>query len=170
MSLYQINNKLIGPANGFYVFEGSTPPEPPTPTLTSFSGILTLSQNGTYGKGFNGLGQVWSKGGEGYVSDGDFLGKHCADVRGKTLKADITGNNVSFKIINWYRYNSDYVGTANFDVLLTNSQPSYTFQNQILKTDILAFGDYSPIYMTWSASYPVNESICVSGKIIVRIW
>lgn len=165
MSYYQINNKLIGPANGFYVFEGSTPPEPPTPTLTSYSGVLTLQRVGTFGVGFNRIGEVWSNGGTGYVTDDDYGGKNCADVRNKTLSVDITGNNVSFNIINWYRQGSDYNGTANFDVLLTNSQPSYTFPNQILKKDIVAFGDFSPIYMTWSASYPVGETICVSGKI-----
>ena len=51
MSFYQINNKLIGPANGFYVFEGSTPPEPPdppTPVITTYSGI-TYETKGPFG-------------------------------------------------------------------------------------------------------------------------
>lgn len=136
------------------------------PALTSYTGVFQIKQNGIYASGFNGFGEVWSDGGAGYVSDTDIGGKHCADVRSKTLNADITGNNVSFKIINWFRQNSDFNGTANFDVLLTNSQPSYTFDSQILKKDIVAFGDYSPIYMTWSASYPVGENVCVSAKIL----
>ena len=48
MSFYQINNKLIGPSNGFYVFEGSTPPEPPTPVITTYSG-LTYETKGPVG-------------------------------------------------------------------------------------------------------------------------
>ena len=154
------NNRLLRFSNKLAGYSDSQP------ALTSYTGILQINQNGTYASGFNGIGQVWSRGGDGYVSDADFGGKHCADVRSKTLRADISGSDVSFNIINWFRQNSDFNGTANFNVLLTNSQPSYTFDNKILKNDILAFGDYSPIYMTWSATYPVGENVCVSAKIL----
>ena len=159
MSIYAFNNKVLKHNNKLLV--GGEPVGP----MTSYSGVLELLLYYTYGSGFNGMPQIWSYGGGGYASTADYGGKHCADVRSKTLSADITGNDVSFNIINWYRTNSDYVGTANFNVLLTNSNPTYTFPDKILNKDIVAFGDFSPIYMTWSATYPINETVCVSAKI-----
>lgn len=151
--------------NGVYLNYGSQP-VPPVPTLTSYSGVLTLTRNGTFANGFNGLPLIWSDGGEGYVSTADFGGKHCADVRSKTLIADITGSNVNFEIINWYRTNSDFNGTATYNLVLNNENKSWTYPDEILKKEIVAFGDTSPIYMTWSAVYPVGENVCVSGKIL----
>lgn len=159
MSIYTFNNKVLKHNNKLLV--GGEPVSP----MTSYSGVLELSQYDTYASGFNGIGEIWSRGGEGYASTATFGGKHCADVRSKTLRVDITGNNVTFNIINWYRTNSDYVGTANFNVLLKNLNPTYTFPDQILNKDIVAFGDNSPIYMSWSATYPLNENVCVSAKI-----
>lgn len=161
MSIYTFNNKVLKHNNKLLV--GGEPVGP----MTSYSGVLELSQHFTYASGFNGMPKIWSRGESqgGYATTSTNAGKHCADVRSKTLRADITGNDVSFNIINWYRTNSDFVGTANFNVLLTNSTPTYTFPDKILNKDIVAFGDYSPIYMTWSATYPINETVCVSAKI-----
>ena len=138
--------------------------------MTSFSGVLELSAGGydrlAYPSGFMGLPQIWSRGGEGYASTADYGGKHCADVRSKTLRADITGSNVNFKIIDWYRTTvGDYPGTATYNLVLNNENKSWTYPDEILKKDIVAFGDYSPIYMTWSATYPTNDTVCVSAKI-----
>lgn len=163
MILYGDGQHIFGLRQGVYYGSITAPSE-----LTSFSGVLQLDRVGyvRYAKGFNGLSEVWSDGGQGYVSNQDYVGKHCADVRGLNLTANITGVNVTFEILNWYRINSDYNGTANFDAILTTTQPSWTFPEQILKKDILAFGDYSPIYMTWSATYPATATdICVSAKI-----
>lgn len=137
-------------------------------TMTSFSGVFSLPREESwysYPNGFLGLPLIWSDGGEGYVSTADIGGKHCADVRSKTLRADITGSNVNFKIIDWYRTNSDYNGTATYNLVLNNENKSWTYPDEILKKDIVAFGDISPIYMTWSATYPINETVCVSAKI-----
>jgi hypothetical protein len=155
-----INGKPISLNGKFFEYKK----EPP-PSLTSFSGILTLPTVGSYGQGFNGLPQIWSDGGAGYASTADFGGKHCADVRSKKLRADITGSHVNFEIINWYRTNSDFNGTATYNLVLNNENKTWTYPDEILKKDIVAFGNNSPIYMTWSASYPINENVCVSAKI-----
>ena len=157
-----VNGKPISLNGKFFEYKN----EEPKPSLTSFSGILKIPQSGgAYGLGFNGLPEIWSNGGEGYVTTADVGGKHCADVRSKTLRADITGSNVNFKIIDWYRTSSDYVGTATYKLVLNNENKTWTYPDEILKKEIVAFGDYSPIYMTWSATYPINETVCVSGKI-----
>lgn len=155
------NGKPISLNGKFFEYKN----EEPVPSLTSFSGVLALPVEGSYSRGFNGLPEIWSMAGEGYATTADYGGKHCADVRSKTLRADITGSNVNFKIINWYRTNSDYVGTATYNLVLNNENKSWTFPDEILKKDIVAFGDNSTIHMTWSATYPANESVCVSAKI-----
>lgn len=156
-----VNGKPISLNRKFFEYKNDEPT-----SLTSFSGVIKIPQSGgSYGLGFNGLPQIWSDGGAGYVSTADFGGKHCADVRSKTLKADITGSHVNFEIINWYRTNSDFNGTATYNIVLNNENKTWTYPDEILKKDIVAFGDNSPIYMTWSATYPANETVCVSAKI-----
>lgn len=156
-----VNGKPISLNGKFFEYKNEEPA-----SLTSFSGVIKIPvSGGAYGYGFNGLPEIWSNGGEGYASTADIGGKHCADVRSKTLRADITGSNVNFKIIDWYRTSSDYNGTATYNLALNNENKSWTFPDEILKKDIVAFGDYSPIYMTWSATYPSNETVCVSAKI-----
>ena len=156
-----VNGKPISLNGKFFEYKNDEPT-----SLTSFSGVIKIPTNGgSYGQGFNGLPQIWSNGGEGYASTADFGGKHCADVRSKTLRADITGSNVNFEIINWYRTSSDYNGTATYNLVLNNENKSWTYPDEILKKEIVAFGDNSPIYMTWSATYPSNETVSVSAKI-----
>lgn len=156
-----VNGKPISLNGKFFDYKNDEPT-----SLTSFSGVIKIpTSGGSYGQGFNGLPQIWSDGSEGYASTADFGGKHCADVRSKTLRADITGSNVNFEIINWYRTSSDYNGTATYNLVLNNENKSWTYPNEILKKEIVAFGDNSPIYMTWSATYPSNETVCVSAKI-----
>lgn len=157
-----VNGKPISLNGKFFEYKN----DEPVPSLTSFSGVIKIPvSGGAYGYGFNGLPEIWSNGGEGYASTADYGGKHCADVRSKTLRADITGSNVNFKIIDWYRTSSDYNGTATYNLALNNENKSWSFPDEILKKDIVAFGDFYPIYMTWSATYPSNESVCVSAKI-----
>lgn len=158
-----VNGKPISLNGKFFEYKN----EEPT-SLTSFSGVFSLPKTEywyNYPNGFQGLPEIWSDGGAGYVSTADFGGKHCADVRSKTLKADITGSHVNFEIINWYRTNSDFNGTATYNIILNNENNRWTYPDEILKKDIVAFGDNSTIYMTWSASYPINETVCVSAKI-----
>ena len=164
--LVKFDNKYIkfGGVNVGY----DSQPTPPVPTYTGYSGVLSLPKNGSFGQGFNGLGSIWSRGsqeGTEYYQDGQYGGKNCADVRSKVLSASITGSDVHFLIYNWYRTNSDFNGTANYNVMLDTDHPTFSFPNPIRNADLVAFGDYSPIYMTWSATYPVGETVKIIGKI-----
>lgn len=136
------------------------------PYLT-FTGVRTLplpkQQMATYSSGFNGLGNVWSNG----TAFTNSQGKCCSKVGSKTLQASITGSDVEFKIINWYRTGDTYVGTFSPNVVLSNSNTAYTFpaSTTIGAKNILAFGDYTPIYMTWSARYPSGTNVRISAAI-----
>lgn len=147
------NGNLLFSQNNYILYRNYTAP---VGTLTSYSGVLTLTPNGTFANGFNGFGSIWDSG----------YHKNCADVNGKTLAANITGSNVSFIIINWFRQNSDWNGTATYNVSLTNETTAWQFPNNVPDEEIRAFGDNSPIYMTWSAVYPVGENVSVSSKIL----
>lgn len=118
MSLYQINNKLIGPANGFYVFEGSTPPEPPTPVIPLYSG-LTYETTGRLGLTIDPAAGTPKNLTATYIqiSGGDWSGVYTRNPAGLSDCLGIYAPSAgTYSMIwdNWQSYSSNSTGTQGF--------------------------------------------------------
>ena len=155
MSVFSLNGSVMTFNNRVLSTQGSGPTPPPEPTMVTYSGVKSLLQNGSFAQGFNGIGSKWDTWGS----------KKCADVLNKTLTVNITGSDVSFKIIDWYRSGSDYNGTATIDTTFTSPSGTYTWPSLLPDDELRAYGDYSTIYMTWSAQYPSGTDVRVSAGI-----
>lgn len=155
MPIWTINSKPLSINGGRVIFSAT---EPTPGELVSTTGTLKLVNAGaSFGSGFNGFGSTW-----------DSIGrKNCAKVYNKTLDVNVTGSSAQFKILDWYRTNSDWPGTYTYinTATFVEGVNSYTFPSSLPDEQLRAFGDNSPIYMEWSACYDSNEGFTASGAI-----